>query len=262
MCYDVSLHAPIEMIQEQVPGLVVDPQLQLDLETHQHVLAQSFRKYPVVVSEDGVPHLRLFEWGVIADYMNTPEKIRESRTSMCNARSEKLQDKRSVWYRLRNKRCLVPVSGFFEHREISGWKNKVPYFIRVQDKPLFFLGGLYNYSPLPDIETGEVKGTFTVITRPANDLMKLIHNGGPNKYRMPMVLSHEDQQKWLDPSMKDEELIRMTEQEFPAQKMEAWPVFSIRTTKPRPDGLLSYERFKYDNLPELGQDGGLQLTLI
>lgn len=40
MCYDISLHAPVEMIIEQVPGIVVDPQLQLELDAHTHVLAQ------------------------------------------------------------------------------------------------------------------------------------------------------------------------------------------------------------------------------
>ncbi len=262
MCYDISLHAPVEMILEQVPGIVVDPQLQLELDAHTHVLAQSFRKHPVVILEDNLSRLKMFEWGVIADYMNTPEKIKESRTSMCNARSEKLQDKKSVWYRLRNKRCIIPVNGFFEHREIWGWKNKVPYFIQLKDKPLFFLAGLYNYSPIPDIETGEVKGTFTVITKPANSLMKMIHNGGANKHRMPMILSYEDQQKWMDPSLTEEEMMKITEKEFPADLMDAWPVFSIRTTKQRPDGRMIYDQFAYDNLPPLGMDDGPQLNLL
>ncbi|MGZ5248254.1 MAG: SOS response-associated peptidase [Flavitalea sp.] len=262
MCYDISLHAPTEMILEQVPGIVVDPQLQLDLDTHTHVLAQSFRKCPVVILEDNLSKLKMFEWGVIADYMNTAEKIKDSRTSMCNARSEKLTDKKSVWHRLRNRRCLIPVNGFFEHREIKGWKNKVPYFIHLKDKPLFFLAGLYNYSPIPDVETGEVRGTFTVITKPANSLMKMIHNGGANKHRMPMILSYEDQQKWMDPFLTEEEMVMITEKEFPAEQMEAWPVYSIRTTKTRPDGALIYDRFVYDSLPELGSDDGPQLTLL
>jgi putative SOS response-associated peptidase YedK len=100
---------------------------------------------------------------------------------MCNAQSEKiLGDKKSYWRRIRKQRCLIPVRAFFEHREVKGMKTKIPYVIRLKDRPVFALLGLYAYSPIPDMETGEVKGTFTVITRRANAVMEQIHNGGPN----------------------------------------------------------------------------------
>lgn len=77
-----------------------------------------------------------------------------------------------------------------------------------------------------------------------------------------MILSYEDQQKWMDPSLSDEELTKITENEFPANRMEAWPVFSIRTSKERPDGKLIYDQFAYDSLPPLGMDDGPQLSLL
>jgi putative SOS response-associated peptidase YedK len=56
---------------------------------------------------------------------------------MANARSEKLlDDKRSVWHRLRKQRCIVFSTGFFEHRDI-GTKKKLPYFIKAAHEPLF-----------------------------------------------------------------------------------------------------------------------------
>jgi len=63
----------------------------ISFEPTNHKVAQSFCPWPVAVNEDGLK-LKIFEWGVIADYMNTPEKIREYRTSMANARSEKILD--------------------------------------------------------------------------------------------------------------------------------------------------------------------------
>jgi putative SOS response-associated peptidase YedK len=82
---------------------------------------------------------------------------------MCNARSEKiLNDDRSYWKRIRPQRCLIPVTGILEHREIKGWKNKVPYFIKIKDRPRFCIPRLYNYAP--DLQTGEVRATFTLIT--------------------------------------------------------------------------------------------------
>lgn len=195
-----------------------------------HQVAQAFGKWPVVINEDGYK-IKLFEWGVIADYMNTPEKIKEYRSSMANARSEKvLEDKRSVWHRIRHQRCLVFTTGFFEHRDIKA-KKKLPYFIRVKNQAIFCFAGLYNYSPVPDPETGEVIGTFAILTRPANELMKKIHNTGPNSHRMPLLLTKELANKWLDAKLDDNEMKKILDFEFPDSALEAWPVNTIRTRK-------------------------------
>lgn len=255
MCYDISFSSNIELIADYLPEVIFDPQLSIDFDTHIHVQAQAFRKYPVIINDDGELKLKLFEWGVIADYMNTPEKIKQGRHMMCNAQSEKiLGDKKSFWRRIRSKRCLVPVNGIYEHREIKGWKHKVPYFVHYRDRPLFFLPGLYYYSPIPDPETGEVKGTFTVVTRRANEVMKQIHNGGPNAGRMPLFLTQDLERKWLQPGLSDEDLQSILDYEMPASHLEYWPVFTIRTTKPRPDNKLANEPFVWANLPPLGKE--------
>lgn len=195
-----------------------------------HKVAQSFPKWPVVINERGLK-IKLFEWGVIADYMNTPEKIKQYRTSMANARSEKIiEDKRSVWHRIRHQRCLVFTTGFYEHHD-AGLKKKVPFFIKVKDEPVFCFAGLYNYSPLPDMETGEIIGTFSIITRDANPLMAKIHNGGNNSNRMPLILSKELAEKWLSENLTDNELNKILGYQFSDNKMEAWPVNTIRTRK-------------------------------
>lgn len=254
MCYDISFSSNIELIADYLPGIVIDPQLTIDFDTTIHVQAQAFRKYPIILFEDDQYKLKTFEWGVIADYMNTPEKIKQSRHWMCNAQSEKvIGDKKSFWRRIRSKRCLVPVTGIYEHREIKGWKNKVPYLVRINDRPLFCIPGLYFYSPIPDIETGEVKGTFTLITRPANPVMKQIHNGGPNAGRMPLFLTKELELKWLEPGLTDEDIQAIMDFEMPSTNLEYWPVFSIRTTRPRPDNKLKNEPFEWENLPPLAE---------
>ena len=227
MCYDMSFFSNIRLISDY---LSVPEEASLPFEPTYHVVAQSFRKWPVAVYEEGYK-VRLFEWGVIANYMNSPEKIKEYRTSMANARSEKiLEDKRSVWHQLRGQRCLVFTTGFFEHRDIGG-KKKLPYFIKSREEPVFCFAGLYNYSPLPDPETGELKGTFAVITRAANPLMAKIHNGGPNSGRMPLILPREQALQWLSPELDDNGMRTLLAFEYPETALEAWPVHTIRTRK-------------------------------
>ena len=226
MCYDMSFFSNIKLITDYLDL----PEATIDFEPTYHKVAQSFGKWPVVLQEDGIK-LRSFEWGLIADYMNTPEKVKEYRTSMANARSEKLlDDKRSVWHRIRKQRCLVFSTGFFEHKDTGG-KKKQPYFIRMKDTPLCCIAGLYNYAPAPNPETGELTGTFTVVTREGNSLMQEIHNSGPHTGRMPLLLTKPLALQWLDPALTDEGMREIINYECPSSALEAWPVNTIRTRK-------------------------------
>jgi putative SOS response-associated peptidase YedK len=255
MCYDISFSTRVEMISDYLPDLVIDPQVNLDFSMYQHVAAQAHRRYPVVVFEDAHYKLKPFEWGVIPEYMDTPEKIKKGRSSMCNARSEKIiEDKRSYWHRIRRTRCLIPVTGIFEHREIKGWKNKVPYYIQLKERPLFCLPGLYHYPNKADVETGEITGTFTLITRSANSLMTQIHNGGENAFRMPLFLPKELEIKWLLPDLNDGEILEILEYQAPSEALTYDPVYTVRTTKERPDGKGKLEPFEWAGLPPLGVD--------
>jgi len=245
MCYDMSFFCNIKLISDY---LDIHPGERIVFEPTWHRVAQAFGAWPVVINEDGYK-IKLFEWGVIADYMNTPEKIKEYRSSMANARSEKIiGDKRSVWHRIRHQRCLVFTTGFFEHYD-AGLKKKVPYFIRLKNEPVFCFAGLYNYSPLPDPETGEAVGTFAIVTRPGNRLVATIHNSGPNSNRMPLILDKELAKKWLDPDLTDNALDRILHFEISDSKMEAWPVNTIRTRKADDETVI--EKKEYENLPEL-----------
>ena len=90
MCYDISFSTTIEMVTSYIPDLIVDPQLGIDYEMRLHAQAQSFRKYPVILDRDGQKHLTPLEWGIVTEYMDTPEKLKMLRKSHCNARSEKI----------------------------------------------------------------------------------------------------------------------------------------------------------------------------
>ncbi len=255
MCHDLSFTADsVEFITDILPNIFIDAQLGIDFTTSEHILSMSHRKALVIISQENRPHLKQFEWGLIADYMNTPEKVKQYRIQMANARSEKIFDKQSAWYRLKNQRCLIAVTGFYEHRTIKGWKNKVPYYIKLANRSNFFLLGFYNYSPIPDIETGESKGTFTVVTREANSLMKSIHNDGNNKHRMPVFLQPEEAIKWISEDLTDDEIKKIIAYEIPSEELEATPVFTIRTSKERPDGKGKTDPFDWKDLPPLGID--------
>jgi putative SOS response-associated peptidase YedK len=228
MCYDMSYFSSIKLISD---FLNITDVPEIEFTPTYHTVAQAYKKWPVAINNNGL-QVKLFEWGLIADYMNTPEKIKQYRSSMANARSEKIQEdeKQSIWYKLQNQRCLVFTTGFFEHRDI-GTKKKMPYFIKLKGEEIFCFAGLYNYNPAPNPETGELTGTFSILTRPANSLMQKIHNSGPNEKRMPAMLTKKLAMQWLLPALSNTEIKTILNYEQPADLMEAWPVNTIRTQK-------------------------------
>lgn len=263
MCYDISFSTTIELITDYLPEIIIDPQISIDFNSLDHVLAQQYAKYPIILFEDGQYKLKEFEWGIIAGYMDTTEKIKKYRNSMCNVRSEKILDKKSYWYRIRRQRCLVPMTGNYEHREIKGWKNKVPYHIRIDGRKMFCIPALYNYAPIPDLETGEAIGTFAPLTRGANNVMMQIHNSGDNLFRMPLFLPNKEMElKWLQSTLSDQDMADIMDYELPSEALEYWPVFTIRSPKPRPDEKRKIDPWNWENLPPLGDDGTTEKQLI
>lgn len=199
------------------------------------------------------------EWGVIPDYFKTHEDVRKGRSSMCNAQSEKIVgDERSYWRRIRHNRCLIPVTGIYEHREIKTSRNKIPYHVRIKNRELFCLPGLYTFSHFADKSTGELTPTFTVITRAANPVMAQIHNSGTHAGRMPLFLTRELEEKWLQPNLSDQQIQSVLDYALPAEELDYWPVHTIRGPKERPDQKKKYEPYNWPGLPALGNDNPVQ----
>lgn len=255
MCYDVSFTVDINVFSDYFPDLVYDDQIKINYESTIHIVGHAYKEHPIIYKnrEDGKLHLKLMEWGCIPFYVKDEAKFIRQRASMLNARSERiLDDKTSYWYKIRERRCLIPVTGIYEHREIKGWKNKVPYFVKAKNEQMFFLPGLYSVAELPDHETGEIikRFSFTMVTRAANTVMRGIHNGGENAGRMPLFLPFEMAKEWLS-ELTEDSYRQILNFEMPNDQLDYWPVFTIRGTKPRPDEKSKNEYFEWPKLPEL-----------
>ncbi|MBS1566272.1 MAG: SOS response-associated peptidase, partial [Bacteroidetes bacterium] len=234
-----------------------DEEISLDLSSAIHIMGHSYGNHPIIYRhrEDQQLHCRLMEWGCIPFYVKDEKTFLRQRATMLNARSERiLGDDKSYWHKIRNRRCLIPISGFYEHRAIKGWKKKVPYFIHLKEQPLFFLPGLYSVTELPDLETGELvkRFTFTLITRNANAVMASIHNDGENRGRMPLLLPFDLSREWLEDNLSDDRYKAILDYEMPSEAMEYRPVFTIRSPKARPDDKAKNEYWEWEKLPELG----------
>jgi putative SOS response-associated peptidase YedK len=255
MCYDISFTVNVRQLSDYFPDLVFDDQIKIDFEQAVHIIGHTYGLHPVIYKnrETNQLHCKLMEWGCIPFYVKDANSFKKQRASMLNARSERiLNDPKSYWNKIKNRRCLVPVSGFYEHRKVQGLKNKVPYIIKLKDQPLFFLPGLYSVTQLPD-EHGELQEvwTFSIVTRQANKVMAQIHNDGENVERMPLLLPFELSKKWVSEDLDDASYREILGYEMSSQHLEYHPVYTIRSPKARPDGLAKDAYYDWGSLPEI-----------
>lgn len=131
------------------------------------------------------------QWGLIPAWTGDEKKAWEYSNMALNAKAETIFEKPMFCNLIMSKRCILPVDGFYEWREIS--KMKYPYYIYPKDGTFFSLGCIYD--TWTNNETGEIINSFSIVTTEANDVMGMIHN---TKRRMPLILTGEDWRQWLD----------------------------------------------------------------
>lgn len=163
---------------------------------------------PVILNDEGVIKIDAFKWGLIPFW----SKDAKSGFKMINARADTVAEKPSFRTAFKQKRCLIPADGFYEWKKIGS--DKQPYRILLKNQPIFSMAGLWEGWTSP--EGKEIK-SCTIITTDPNELMIDIYD------RMPMILSVEDEYKWLDKGKSVEELKAML-QPFPMECMRVYPV--------------------------------------
>jgi putative SOS response-associated peptidase YedK len=153
--------------------------------------------------------LIMMRWGLIP-FWSKDEKV---GSKLINARAETVAERPAFRTSVKDKRCLVPTTGFYEWKDTG--KGKVPYLARRTDEKLFAMAGLYDHWKDP---YGKEVLSFTIITTAANELMADIHD------RMPVILAREDESEWLEPSPLPKDEMERLFRPFPSEKMEAYQV--------------------------------------
>jgi putative SOS response-associated peptidase YedK len=141
------------------------------------------------IGETGEPELVPMRWWLTPYWSDGPS----TRYSMFNAKSETAHRSPAFREPFRKRRCVVPVSGFYEW--VRQNNQKLPYYIRPHDQPGLLLAGLWDRWRNPD--SGEVLESFAVLTVPAAPGMAFVHD------RQPLMLSIEDARAWMDPGRED-----------------------------------------------------------
>lgn len=149
---------------------------------------------PVILAEEGLgATVRPMKWGF--------PRVGGGGL-VINSRSEKADVTPMFQRAIRERRCLIPASWFFEWRRTSGRKSKDKFAFSLQKTErgeLMYLAGVYG-AFLGGYEGGGFDG-FAILTCAADEQMLPYHD------RMPVILRGEGLKKaWLDTAVPYPEL--------------------------------------------------------
>lgn len=159
-----------------------------------------------IINDGEKNRIGLLKWGFV------PSWAKDDKFYSINARSETIASKPMFKKAFKTQRCIILADGYYE------WKNKVPYLFIINDQKVFSLAGLW--STFIKDDNSKIH-TCTIITTTPNELTQEIHD------RMPVILTKENEKIWLDPQIKDEELLKSILTPYPGSKMSFYKVSSL-----------------------------------
>lgn len=142
-----------------------------------------------VIASDG-RRLGALRWGFVPSWTKDPS----DGPRPINARAEGAAASRLFGPSVRSRRCAVPVDGWFEWVEQDGARQ--PYLLRDPDGAVSALAGLWSTWRDPAAGAPPL-ATVAIVTTEARGAAATVH------HRMPLVLSGEDLDAWLDPGTAD-----------------------------------------------------------
>ncbi|WP_414548962.1 SOS response-associated peptidase [Anabaena sp. CCY 0017] len=155
-------------------------------------------------------------WGLIPSWAKDP-KI---GVKLINARAETVAEKPAFRSAFKQRRCLVLADGFYEWKRQNG--KKQPFYFHLCDGQPFGFAGLWErWRPPQDKPDYEEIISCTILTTAANELVQPIH------HRMPVIVSPQDYDLWLNPQMSTPEQLEQLLCPYPDQAMASYPVSSL-----------------------------------
>jgi len=162
----------------------------------------------------------VFRWGLVPFWA----KDLSIGQKMINARSETVATKPAFRNAFKQRRCLIPASGFYEWARDGG--KRQPYFFRRRDGEPYAFAGIWDRWTSAQ---GEEVETVSILTTEANEVVGSVHP------RMPVILLPEAEDTWLSPAAPAELLLELA-RPYPVELMQGYPVTAAVNT-PRYQGL-------------------------
>lgn len=119
---------------------------------------------------------------------------------LINARSETANTSKTWKDALRERRCIIPASRYFEWEKKDN--KKIKNAIWAEGQQIIYMAGIYRYEDNPRIPV------FSILTREPAPAIAHIHN------RMPVIMPPSDVDAWLSPDTNYMELLTHAQQKM------------------------------------------------
>lgn len=151
-----------------------------------------------IVNSTGGPSVVSFSWGLVPRWALNASRA----ASLINARIETVAEKPSFRDLVAQHRCVIPMDGYFEWKELlrhDAMKPiKQPFYFsahsqsRYSHQGVLAVAGLWTAWKDPNQSNGQVVHSAVALTTDANDMVSQIH------HRMPVLLDRSGVANWLD----------------------------------------------------------------
>ncbi len=175
MCGRYSLTSPVESIRalfefEALPNLAA-----------RYNIAPTQDAPVVRRAAGGGREFVAMRWGLVPSWANEISR----GAPLINARAETVAEKPAFRGAYRQRRCLVPVDGFYEWRKEDDGTKQAFRIAMADDAPFAFAGIWESWGEADTLES------FAIITTDANHTLAPVH------HRMPVILAPQDYDAWL-----------------------------------------------------------------
>ncbi len=223
MCYDVAYLTKRAEKYAKKYGTVEDwEDIKKRIPAAYHVNGFDEPTIPAITNTEP-DKLSGLEWSFIP-HIYAPE-VKGRPLNTLNARDDKIFTKKSVFYKSAvEKRCLVPIDGFFDHHHKNG--TPFPFYVKMKDDSPLFVAGLWQ-----EFKRGEVeRKTVTLVTTRANKEMAWIHNepAYSPESRMIYVVPESNFDIWLHGSEEEAKNIITP---LPDNVLEYYSCHPVRSNK-------------------------------
>ena len=207
MCYETTLTKMKLQIQQYLHKDFSDPD---EYEPYFHRSGFTHPKLQII-KMDEPNKIYPATWGFVPTWGMKDISSFYKKYNTLNIRSETLFTGLSK-EAAKDNRCLIIADGFFEPHKMGG--ESLPYFCYIPSKTfkdgrhLFAFGGIYS-----EMEADNNSYTCSILTMKANNFFAEVHN---LKKRQPLVLDEGLYKEWLNPTLKEENVLELITNEFKA----------------------------------------------
>ena len=146
-----------------------------------------------IITSDSPEGISFFYWGIAPAWA----KNKSISERIINLKADQLSERPIALKNLKKRRCIIPSDGFYGFKKV-GKKTTIPYRFILRSKKLFSFAGIWEEY---DDDEGNFFHTFSIITLPANEMVKAASD------TMPVIFEADSEKIWLDKNSSETDLL-------------------------------------------------------